>query len=198
MEATPEKQLEAYQPEGLSLPVVFREELAQVVANLSKRITPTQVWQLFSSVPCQTGGSIRFPYFRADSGTAYIADRLKNVPRVNPERSSLYMGACTTVAKALLWFETGFGGIEQFADCPIATLSWTYGVGHHATPEERAAEIRTEGKRAYEKNALELQHFRAKHHIHGDLIDQLGIQDLLDMVAERAGDRPPLEKKVQQ
>lgn len=126
---------------------------ADVVYRLGQTLPLDVMFDWFSSTPNETGGKAKFPYQRIDSNLIVAKDYLYLIDRVKEDgkRKEYYEQATRSVARALIWIDIGWGGLENFASNPNATVNWTSGPGHSADAEGRARWIVTEGREWIDK-----------------------------------------------
>lgn len=118
-----------------------------VVYRLGSALPLDVVFDWYSSSPSETGGKITFPYDRVDSDLIVIPMQLHltDVIQDQTKKKGWYEEASRTCAKMLSWVDIGWEGLRNLGSHP-ASRNWTSGPGHHASDEERAEYIATEGE----------------------------------------------------
>lgn len=136
---------------------------SNVIYRLGQALPIDVMLDWFSSTPNETGGKAKFPYSRIDSNLIVAGDYLELMDMVKEDgkKKEYYGQATRQVARALSWIDIGWGGLENFASNPDATVNWTSGPGHSADAEGRARWIVTEGREWIDKVVEEYKKARA-------------------------------------
>ncbi|MFA6005047.1 MAG: hypothetical protein WC775_00995 [Patescibacteria group bacterium] len=113
----------------------------------------------FSSGRNATGGKVVFPYLRVDMNIITAHEDLSRIAcyPVDFDTRLTFDGASLKLARTLVWLNCGWGGLENYAENASATINWTSGCGHIASPEKRKAYILNAGKKWIETLIVQYQ-----------------------------------------
>ena len=151
-------------------------------------LPPHRIWELFSSNPNETGGTIIFPYSGVDAAVLSVRDTIWMINHfkdtlTTDEISTLFLKGSAEAFEAITWVEIGFQGLQNLANSE-ASKNWTSAVGHHPTAEERAQNIMTSGKKMYDECLVPFARYRNENHMKGDYFEVYGLEYLLDPFLE--------------
>lgn len=160
------------------------DELAPVVTRLAGILPSEKIWELFHSMPDETGGRISFPYCRVDNTVISVSDEIVMANRFNltpKELEECYQKASKDAFCALTWVEIGFQGLQNLATNK-ASVNWTSDVGHSVSDEERARGIMASGKKMYENCLRDYVQFRTKRGLRDDDFSKYNLEHLLQTI----------------